>query len=146
MVAAGVPALGFAAHEPSEYHDLHYRILWHGPEDTLENQSAEAVGMSGLFAEAAIRQLLSMESFPETSGPYLYFDNSHQMLRGLPLWLIFIVFTGLFFLGSIFSGGKTWQDKARGWKQALPHVLGLLAATAGCYFAAVPDGGCGIDG
>lgn len=125
MVAAGVPALGFAGHEPAEFADLHYRTLWHGAEDTLDYQSAAALGQSGLLVEAAIRQLLSMQSYPQASGPYLYFDNSRQMLSGLPLWLAFILFTGLFFLGSALTGSRSWVEKVKGWRHALPHFLGL---------------------
>jgi MFS family permease len=124
MVNAGVPALGFAAGYPPEFSDLHYN-LWHSPEDSMEHQSAEALGGSGLVAEALIRQLLSMESFPDESGPYLYFDNSKQVLRGLPLYLIFIVFVGLFFASSYFTGSVSIGEKVSQWPGALAHYLGL---------------------
>ena len=124
MVAAGVPALGFGAGYQSEYADEHYR-LWHDPDDNMENQSPEALEQSGLISEAWIRQLLSMETFPEQSGPYLYFDEDQQVLRGAPLYLIFIAFVGLFFMGSYFIGTRTIQKKRIGWLEALPHYLGL---------------------
>jgi hypothetical protein len=124
MVAAGVPAFGFASHVPAEFSDLHYH-LWHDPDDTLEYQSAESLGQSGLIAEALIRQLLSMESFPQESGPYLYFDDTRQVLRGAPLWTIFVGFIGLFFLGSIWVDRSPFREKLRGWRNALPHFLGL---------------------
>ena len=124
MVAAGVPALGFGAGYQSEYADEHYR-LWHDPDDNMENQSPEALEQSGLISEAWIRQLLSMETFPEQSGPYLYFDEDQQVLRGAPLYLIFIAFVGLFFMGSYFIGTRTIQKKRIGWREALPHYLGL---------------------
>ncbi|MFN2159516.1 MAG: M28 family metallopeptidase [Anaerolineales bacterium] len=124
MVAAGVPALGFSAGYPSEIGDEHYR-LWHDPDDNMENQSPEAMEQSGLLSEVWIRQLLSMEDFPEESGPYLYFENSESALRGLPLHLIFIVFTGLFFAVSYFSGGRKFEEKINAWKGAVPHFLGL---------------------
>src|SRR6185503_6388120 len=54
MVAAGIPSLGFTGHVPAEFSDLHYH-LWHDPDDTLEHQSAESLGQSGLIAEALIR-------------------------------------------------------------------------------------------
>ena len=135
MVAAGVPALGFASHVPAEYSDLHYH-LWHDPDDTLEHQSAESVKQSGLVVEALIRQLLSMKDFPQETGPYLYLDNSGTVVHGAPLWVIFIVFTGLFFAGSIRAG------KFGSWKNALPHFLGLwlplLASVLSLYgFVAV---------
>jgi hypothetical protein len=124
FVAAGRPALGFAGHPPPELADEHYR-LWHNPDDSMEHQSAEALGHSGHIAEALIRQLLAMESFPEASGPYLYFDGSGQTLQGLPLWLIFVGFIGLFFLGSAIAGGTAGPAKLRGWRAALPHFLGF---------------------
>lgn len=99
LVAAGVPALGFAGHKPLEKTEEHY-AGWHTPEDTMERQSPATLAQSGLVAEAVVRQLLSMQTFPQESGPYLYFDGSSQVLRGLPLWLIFISFVALFFVGS----------------------------------------------
>ena len=124
VVAAGVPAFGFTGHVPAEFSDLHYH-LWHDPDDTLEHQSAESLGQSGLIAEALIRQLLSMESFPQESGPYLYFEDTQQVLRGAPLWAIFAVFIGLFFLGSIWVDRSPLREKLRGWRNVLPHFLGL---------------------
>lgn len=140
MAAAGVPALGFSAGYPPDLIlseckvpdengqckviDEHYR-LWHDPDDNMENQSPEALEQSGLLSEVWIRQLLGMEDFPEESGPYLYFENSGGVLRGLLLYLIFIVFTGLFFAVSYFSGGRKLEEKVNAWKGALPHFLGL---------------------
>ena len=124
LVAAGVPALGFTAHKPTEKVDEHYR-LWHHPDDTMQYQSGGSLGQSGLVAEALIRQLLSMEAFPQESGPYLYFEGSQQVLRGLPLWLIFIGFVGLFFLGSYLVGRTAFPQKSRRLRAALPHFLGL---------------------
>ena len=118
IVAAGVPALGFTGHVPPEQADLQYH-LWHDPEDTLEHQSAETLGQAGLIAEALIRQLLSMESFPKESGSYLYLDGSKQVVRGVPLWVIFIGFVSLFFIASLRAG------RPDSWWKALPHFLGL---------------------
>ena len=118
IVAAGVPAIGFIGHEPVEYADLYYH-LWHDPDDTLEYQSAETLGKSGLTAEALIRQLMSMESFPQESGEYIYFDGSGRTVRGAPLWIVFIGFVSLFFFGSLRAG------KPDGWRNAAPHFLGL---------------------
>jgi hypothetical protein len=135
VVAAGVPALGFAAHVPPEMADEHYR-LWHSPDDSIENQSPEALDHSGRIAEALIRQLQGMQTFPEESGPYLYFDDSAQVLRGLPLWLIFIGFTGLFVAGSLAVGGAV-PGRLRAWGAAMPHFLGLwlplVASLLGLY-------------
>lgn len=124
LIAAGVPALGFGAGVPAEYSDEHYR-LWHDPDDTMEHQTPQALEQSGLITEALIRQLLVMDSFPKQSGPYLYFEGSEQILSGLPLYLIFIVFVGLFFAGSFLISRGTLTEKGKQWLGALPHFLGL---------------------
>jgi len=124
MVAAGVPAMGLAASLPPEFGDEHHH-LWHDPDDTMEYQSPEAVGNSGLVAEALIRQLLSMDEFPQESGPYLYFDEKSQVLRGPWLYLIFILFLGVFFAGGMFIDRTSWMHKLRHWRVVLPHFLGL---------------------
>jgi len=124
IIAAGVPALGFGAGVPAEFGDEHYR-LWHNPDDTMEHQSPYALGQSGLITEALIRQLLAMNSFPEGSGPYLYFEGSQQILSGLPLWLIFIGFVALFFAGSYFTSRDSLAEKGKQWLSALPHFIGL---------------------
>jgi hypothetical protein len=124
IIAAGVPALGFGAGVPAEYGDEHYR-LWHDPDDSMENQSPYALEQSGLITEALIRQLLVMESFPEQSGPYLYFEGSQQILSGWPLYLIFIGFVALFFVGSFFIGRDSLVEKGKQWLGALPHFIGL---------------------
>ena len=124
MVAAGVPALGFA----TQYAPGTSELVWnsyHTPGDTLDTLSADVLYQSGRTAEALIRQLQTMDSFPQESGPYLYFDGSRQTLRGLPLGLIFIVFVALFFAGSTFAGGGLSGGKLRAWRAALPHFLGL---------------------
>ena len=55
----------------------------------------------------------------------MYFDEDQQVLRGAPLYLIFIGFVGLFFMGSYFIGTRTIQKKRIGWLEALPNFLGL---------------------
>ena len=124
IIAAGVPAVGFSAGYPPEYGDEHYR-LWHDPDDTMKHQSPEALLQSGIITEALIRQLLAMDTFPEDSGPYLYFDGSGQVFSGLPLYLIFIGFVGLFFLGSYFNSRDSLSEKGKQWLSGLPHFLGL---------------------
>jgi hypothetical protein len=124
MVAAGVPALGYGAGYPSEFSDEHYR-LWHDPDDTMEFQSPAALEQSGLLSEVWLRQLLSMDKFPEKSGAYLYFESSDQVLRGLPLYLIFIGFVGIFFVSSYLPGEGSFSSKKQAWLGALPHFLGL---------------------
>ncbi len=123
-VAAGIPALGFAGHTPPELTETEYS-LWHSPGDTLERQSAVALGQSGLIAEALLRHLLSLPSFPAESGPYLYFDGSGQVLRGPALWAIFIAFIALFFIGSLLQTHKAIPETVHAWRRALPHFLGL---------------------
>lgn len=124
IIAAGVPAVGFGAGKPAEYGDEHYR-LWHDPDDTMEYQSPEALGKSGIITEALMRQLLVMDEFPRESGPYLYFEGSGQVLRGIPLWLIFIAFVSVFFAGAYFIHRDSIAGKAKQWRSALPHFLGL---------------------
>jgi hypothetical protein len=91
----------------------------------MDNQSAYALEQSGLITEALIRQLLTMDSFPEQSGPYLYFEGSQQIFTGLPLWLIFIGFVALFFAGSYFISRDSLLEKGKQWLGALPHFIGL---------------------
>jgi hypothetical protein len=124
MVAAGIPAVGFAGRVPAELSGLHTH-LWHDPEDNLSYQSAESLGQSGLIAEALIRRLLSMSTFPRESGPYLYFDGTGRILRGAPLLLIFAAFVGLFVVGSYLAGPRPLGAIYKGWKKALPHLLSL---------------------
>jgi hypothetical protein len=122
--AAGVPAIGFGAGVPAEFSDIHYEC-WHHPCDNMDFQSPASLEQSGIITEALIRQLLAMETFPEGSGPYLYFDGSRQVFSGLPLYLIFIGFVSLFFVGSYFTHRESLVEKTRGWLKALPHFLGL---------------------
>jgi MFS family permease len=133
IISAGVPAIGFSAGYPAEYSELHYN-LWHDPDDTMDYQSPKSLQESGLIVEASIRQLLSMDTFPEESGPYLYFDSSQQVLRGFPLYLIFIGFLGLFFLGSYFVGGTGFKQKVAGWPGAFIHFLGFWLPLVAAIF------------
>src|SRR5512141_1414230 len=66
-----------------------------------------------------------MQTFPQESGPYLYFDGSQQVLRGLPLWLIFIGFVALFFVGSFLTGRAPFSEKRKSWKAVLTHFISL---------------------
>ena len=118
MVAAGVPAFGFATRFPAGTGELHWET-YHSPGDTLEVQSPDVLHQSGRIAEALIRQLQAMAEFPQESGPYLYFGESNLVLRGWPLWAVFVGFVALFFVGSVrASSGKFSLN-------GLPHVLGL---------------------
>ncbi len=124
LVSAGVPAIGFAGLKPPQYLALHSQT-YHSPLDTLKYQSADVLYQSGRISEAIIRQLLTMTSFPRESGPYLYFESGRQVLRGVPLWGIFIGLTALFFLGSFFAGGTDLKAKISLWRNVLPHFFGL---------------------
>ncbi|MGE5225160.1 MAG: M28 family peptidase [Omnitrophica WOR_2 bacterium] len=124
LVSAGVPAIGLTGLKPVRYAALHWQI-YHSPLDTMEYQSSEALYQFGRMTEAVIRQLMTMTSFPSESGPYLYFENSRQVLRGAPLWSIFIGLVALFFLGAIFAGGVDLKDKISQWRSVMPHFLGL---------------------
>lgn len=124
IVAAGVPALGINGQKPPTALAEHYR-LWHDPDDSLEYQSSSTVGNIGLVSEALIRQLQSMKSFPQESGPYLYLQSNNQVLRGWPLELIFISFTILFSLGSFLTSRAPIAQKIRSWKAVLPQFLSL---------------------
>ena len=122
--AFGVPGIGFSGAKPPEFSDLHYEC-WHQPCDNLDLQSPATLEQSGVITEALVRQLLAMETFPESTGPYLYFEGNEEVLTGWPLYLIFIGFVTLFFIGSYFIQRESLAAKARNWLGAMPHFLGL---------------------
>ena len=124
MVAAGVPALGFAGVIPPESAELSWST-YHTPLDTMQVESASTLYQTGRIPEALIRQLLSMKTFPNEPGPYIYFESGRQTLRGASLWAIFVVFVALFFVGSFFSGGTRLKGKLFRWIEVLPHYLSL---------------------
>ncbi len=124
LVSADVPAVGLAGLNPPQ-NAAYYWQVYHSPLDTMQNQSTDTLYQSGRITEAALRQLLTMTSFPQESGPYLYFESNRQVLRGLPLWAIFAGFVALFFLGSVFAGGANLEAKISQWQRVLPHFLGL---------------------
>jgi Peptidase family M28 len=150
FVARGIPSFGFAGHKPNECLDLHYD-LWHDPRDAMEVeasavdageclipsegrvvlQSGEALGQSGLIVEALVRQLESMGSFPEASAPYLYFAGSQQVAGPGIIYLIGLMFVGIFFLGAYLIGGRDLRAKLQGWSRALPHFLALWLPLVG---------------
>ena len=122
--AFGVPGIGFGPKVPAEFSDLHYEC-WHAPCDNMDIQSPHSLEQSGIITEALIRQLLAMDTFPEGTGPYLYFDGNRETLTGWPLYLIFIGFVGLFFAGSFLIQRDSVADKFKAWVTAIPHFLGL---------------------
>jgi hypothetical protein len=124
MVRAGVPALGFAGVIPPESAALSWST-YHTPSDTMQYESAATLYQSGRITEALIRQLLSMDSFPDMPGPYIYFDSSQQIFRGPALTAIFVGFVALFFIGAVFIGGTGLKEKLSKWIAFLPHFLSL---------------------
>lgn len=124
IVAAGVPAIGFGENCPAEFAQECWDT-YHTELDTLEHQSANTLHQSGRIAEAAVRQLLVMETFPQESGPYLYFPESNSVLRGPALWLIMIGFVVIFLFGSLWVARRPLPVTARGWLTAFPHLIGL---------------------
>jgi len=130
FVAAGVPALGFAGSVPAESRELHWQT-YHTPEDLMVYQSADVLYQTGRIPEALIRQLLSMQSFPSESGPYLYLADSSQVLTGTPLWVLFGGFVALFFLGSFLSSRTSFKETSNKWRGVLPHFLGLWLPLVG---------------
>lgn len=124
LVAAGVPAFGFAGTVPAEYVDLHWET-YHSPGDTMALQSADVLAQAGQATEALIRQLNTMSSFPAERGPYLYDQQRDSVLRGPLLWLILIAFPGLFLVASALAGRKLPGGYETALTTALPHFAGL---------------------
>lgn len=123
MVAADIPALGFAGIVPPEYRELHWQT-YHSPKDLLEYQSPKTLAQSGGVTEALIRELMERTDFPKSTAPYLYFKKSAKVLNGIPLFLIFLAFIGLFFAGALL--GKTdIQTQLKSWSRVVPHFLSL---------------------
>jgi hypothetical protein len=91
----------------------------------MDLQSPVSLEQSGIITEALVRQLLAMDTFPENTGPYLYFDGSKQLFTGWPLYLVFTGFVSLFFVGSYAINRGSLGQKFDGWVKALPHFLGL---------------------
>jgi hypothetical protein len=124
MVAAGVPALGFVGAKPADKLELHWQT-YHSPQDVMALQSADVLYQSGRITEALIRQLLSMQSFPDETGPYLYLESGRQVVRGAPLWILFVGFVSIFLVSSLVSPRIAFKDRLNHWRKALPHFLGL---------------------
>ncbi len=124
MVAAGVPAVGFSGYFPPEYQAEDY-ALWHSPQDSMEHQSPVSLGRAGRSAEALVRQLLALQSFPRERGPYLYFDDTGQVLRGLPLMALFTGFVLVFFTASLLAGRAAFNPSTPNWRTVWPHFLSL---------------------
>jgi hypothetical protein len=142
FVAQGIPSFGLTATSPPEFAQIQYDTF-HDPQDTLEIQSAESLGQAGRVTEALVRQLLLMDEFPRVVGPFLYFEESASMLRGLPLTLIFLVPTTLFLASAFLIDRRSISEKARAWRSALPHYLSLwvpLTLSVGLLYLMVQVG------
>ena len=124
MVASGIPALGFAGIVPPEYRELHWET-YHSPRDLLKYQSPKTLGHSGGVTEALIRQLMHRTEFPGSSAPYIYFPAKGEVLHGLPLYLLFLAFVGLFFAGTLAGRGEDIRSGLQAWRRAVPHFLSL---------------------
>lgn len=124
MVAVGIPSFGLAGATPPEFAQLHWDT-YHSPRDLIKYQSAETLGHTGRVSEAIIRQCLAMDSFPAESGPYLYFEKSGEVFRGLPLWVIFMAVVLSFFLVAYFIGSKNDHCLFTHWQAPLIHFLSL---------------------
>ena len=124
IIAKGVPALGLAGITAEKFKETDWET-YHTPKDTIEYQSSKTLYQSGAITEALLRELLTLETFPQESGPYLYFESSNRVLRGLPLWAIFVTFVLLFFVGSFLKDQKSLTGKFQSCRAALFHFLGL---------------------
>jgi hypothetical protein len=143
FVARALPSFGFAGTCAPEWADDCWST-YHTPDDTLEFQSADTLTQAGRVTEALVRQLSSMEGFPQESGPYLYFDSAPPgVLRGLPLLLIFLVPVIGFLASAFLIDGQSFSAKRRAWRAALPHYLSLflpLVASIALLYAMVEVG------
>lgn len=125
FVAAGIASFGFAGICAPEFSEDCYRT-YHTPDDTLDTQSAESLLQSGRATEALVRTLSSMDSFPRESGPYLFFESTNSVLRGLPLSLIFALPVIAFLFAAVRIDRRPPAEKLRAWQAALPHYLSLF--------------------
>ena len=130
LVARGVPAFGLAALVPPEFAQQHFDT-YHSPGDTLDLQSTVPLYHAGRATEALVRQLLTLQAFPQEAGPYLYFEDTNLVLRGLPLWAIFAGFVGLFFFGAVLAARRVPAMAGAGWRAAAAHWLGLWLPVVG---------------
>ncbi len=122
FVAAGIPSFGFAGICDPAFAQTCYDT-YHTPADTIDTQSSATLEQVGRATEALVRQLMAMETLPQESGPFLYFEELASVLRGVPLTVLFLAPVALFLLAA-------WQPSpgARrvAWRKALPHYLSLF--------------------
>ena len=124
FVAAGVPSFGFTGICDIDFQEDCY-ATYHTPLDTIDTQSAHSLAQAGSATEALVRQLFQTEYFPRPAEPYLYFEGSGSMLRGLPLTLAFLLPVTLFLVSAYLIDRRSEGEKAPAWRYALPHFLSL---------------------
>jgi len=124
MVSAGIPSFGFTGAYPPESEERVWDT-YHSPNDLTQYQSTESLGHVGRITEAIIRQCLAMDSFPEESGPYIYFSGSHKIFNGFPLWILWLTLPAGFFFISFRWYQKCRPFQFRLWKGAMIHFLSL---------------------
>ena len=142
FVARGMAAFGFAGICSPDF-SQECDETYHTPLDTMEYQSAGSLGQSGRATEALVRQLMEMEDFPESTGPYIYFDRSRAQLSGLPLALLTLVPVLGFLACAFLIDRRRLAAKVHSWQTALPHYLSLflpLVASVLLLYAMVEAG------
>jgi len=131
IVAEGIPSFGLAGWVPPKDRERHWET-YHSPGDRMELQSAISLFNTGRVSEALLRQCLSMKRFPQETGPYIYFEKSRQVLRGAPLWLIFILIVLTFFFFAFRFYQQIPGEQNVYWKAPFLHFFSLwLPLTAG---------------
>ncbi len=161
LIGAGIPAIGFTGgfpYTPAFYDRVHY-ACWHDPSDSMDGgnipecaQSPGSLEDAGVVTEALVRHLLSLPARPAEVKPYLYFDDSRQLLDGPLLALPFATLVGVFLFAGAFRVRNPsidfWPPEPAAWRQFFSHwfplilsLLVLYAFTAGgwiLYFSGYP--------
>jgi hypothetical protein len=66
-----------------------------------------------------------MRTFPVESGPFLFFEDAHEVLRGWPLTAAFWALVAAFALAGAWSTWRAGGRDVNGWRAALAHLAGL---------------------
>lgn len=133
LVAAGIPAVGFAG----AYPDSSKQDVWatyHSERDSITYQSAFTLDQSGKAAEATVRGLMTLDRFPGENIPYLFFLDDNTIIQGMYLKLILIGLVFLFFIATRIQLNKIRDFSVRMWKGAvisflsiwIPLLMGIL--------------------
>ncbi|MFQ6675510.1 MAG: M28 family metallopeptidase [Fidelibacterota bacterium] len=126
FVAYGIPSFGLAGNVPPDKAQLHWET-YHSPSDLVAYQSAGTLGHTGRVSEAILRQCLRRETFPEESGPYVYVEDSGTVLRGLPLYLVFVGFLSVLLAGAVVPARKHRFRSLADWVKPAVHFLTIWA-------------------